>query len=90
MIAEKSVNCSLLSLPTTPGVELPTCGPMESLALMYILREQGDMVTQEEHLQYMYYKNLLLLIMNFIKMIIKNQQANTVYGGKPRIYLFFL
>ncbi len=46
MIAEKSVNCSLLSLPSTPGVELPTCGPMESLALMYILREQGDMVTQ--------------------------------------------
>ena len=29
MIAEKSVNCSLMSLPPTPGADLPTCGPLE-------------------------------------------------------------
>jgi hypothetical protein len=44
MIAEKSVNCSLLSLPPSPGTDLPFCGPLEGLALMYILREQ---VSQE-------------------------------------------
>ena len=46
MIAERSVNCSLLSLPASPASQhLPTCGPLEGLALMYILREQGDLVT---------------------------------------------
>ena len=40
-IAEKSVNCSLISLPVTNN-ELPFCGPLEGLALMYILREQGE------------------------------------------------
>ena len=43
-IAEKSVNCSLISLPYTKA-ELPICGPLEGLALMYILREQGAFVT---------------------------------------------
>ena len=38
MIAEKSVNCSLMSLPPSPGSDLPTCGPLEGLALMYILK----------------------------------------------------
>ncbi|XP_023346442.1 uncharacterized protein LOC111715362 [Eurytemora carolleeae] len=58
MIAEKSVNCSLLSLPSSPGVDLPVCGPMESLALMYILREQGDMVTQNPNIRERFQKNL--------------------------------
>ena len=44
LIAEKSVNCSLMSLPkVNPG--MPTCGPLEGLALMYVLREQGYLVT---------------------------------------------
>ena len=44
MIAEKSLNCSLISLPQI-NTNLPTCGPLEGLALMYILREQGALVT---------------------------------------------
>ena len=42
-IAGKSVNCSLISLPVINS-ELPFCGPLEGLALMYILREQGAFV----------------------------------------------
>ena len=44
LISEKSVNCSLISLPKVNRT-LPTCGPLEGLALMYILREQGSLVT---------------------------------------------
>ena len=44
LISEKSVNCSLISLPRVNRT-LPTCGPLEGLALMYILREQGNLVT---------------------------------------------
>jgi hypothetical protein len=44
LIAEKSVNCSLVSLPKEDK-SLPFCGPLEGLALMYILREQGALVT---------------------------------------------
>jgi len=44
MIAEKSLNCSLISLPQI-NTNLPVCGPLEGLALMYILREQGALVT---------------------------------------------
>ena len=44
LISEKSVNCSLISLPKV-NKTLPTCGPLEGLALMYILREQGSLVT---------------------------------------------
>lgn len=44
MIAERSVNCSLISLPKNDK-SLPYCGPLEGLALMYILREQGSLVT---------------------------------------------
>ena len=44
MIAERSVNCSLISLPKIEK-SLPYCGPLEGLALMYILREQGSLVT---------------------------------------------
>ena len=44
LISEKSVNCSLISLPKV-NQTLPTCGPLEGLALMYILREQGALVT---------------------------------------------
>ena len=41
MIAEKSVNCSLISLPRIVlDRKLPLCGPLEGLALMYVLREQ--------------------------------------------------
>lgn len=47
MIAEKSVNCSLISLPKSIDKKelLPNCGPLEGLALMYVLREQGALVT---------------------------------------------
>ena len=48
MIAEKSVNCSLISLEPSREAEnlkLPYCGPLEGLALMYVLREQGALVT---------------------------------------------
>ena len=45
MIAEKSVNCSLMSLPPTPGADLPTCGPLEGLALMYILKVNVEVST---------------------------------------------
>ena len=44
MIAEKSVNCSLMSLPPSPGSDLPTCGPLEGLALMYILKVSDNIV----------------------------------------------
>ena len=44
LIAEKSVNCSLMSLPRVSRTG-PTCGPLEGLALMYVLREQGYLVT---------------------------------------------
>ena len=44
LIAEKSLNCSLISLPQE-NKKLPICGPLEGLALMYILREQGALVT---------------------------------------------
>ena len=44
LIAEKSVNCSLMSLPKV-NRGMPTCGPLEGLALMYVLREQGYLVT---------------------------------------------
>ena len=44
LIAEKSVNCSLMSLPRVSRTG-PTCGPLEALALMYVLREQGYLVT---------------------------------------------
>ena len=44
LIAEKSVNCSLISLPRVDKKK-PVCGPLEGLALMYILREQGYLVT---------------------------------------------
>jgi len=43
-IAEKSVNCSLLALPPQ-SIENVACGPLESLALAYILREQGSLVS---------------------------------------------
>ena len=58
MIAEKSVNCSLMSLPPTPGTDLPTCGPLEGLALMYILKEQGDLVVQNPDIRNKFEKNL--------------------------------
>ena len=58
MIAEKSVNCSLMSLPSTPGTDFPTCGPLEGLALMYILREQGDLVSQNPAIRSRFEKNL--------------------------------
>ena len=46
MIAEKSVNCSLISLPRKDfAKKLPNCGPLEGLALMYVLREQGALLT---------------------------------------------
>jgi hypothetical protein len=44
MISEKSLNCSMISLPAITQ-NLPACGPMEGLALMYILKEQGALVT---------------------------------------------
>ena len=44
MIAEKSVNCSLMSLPPSPGSDLPTCGPLEGLALMYILKVSENII----------------------------------------------
>ncbi len=47
MVAEKSVNCSLVSLPRSRRSRLPLCGPLESLALMYILREQGALVAYD-------------------------------------------
>ena len=59
MIAEKSVNCSLMSLPPTPGADLPTCGPLEGLALMYILKEQGDLVVQNPAIRTKFEKNLM-------------------------------
>ena len=58
MIAEKSVNCSLMSLPPTPGTDLPTCGPLEGLALMYILKEQGDLVVQNPDIRNKFERNL--------------------------------
>ena len=58
MIAEKSVNCSLLSLPASPGTDLPFCGPLEGLALMYILREQGDLVHQNPKIRSRFEANL--------------------------------
>ena len=58
MIAEKSVNCSLLSLPASPGADLPFCGPLEGLALMYILREQGDLVHQNPKIRSRFEANL--------------------------------
>ena len=46
MIAEKSVNCSMISLPRiVTDRKLPFCGPLEGLALMYVLREQVSKVT---------------------------------------------
>lgn len=53
MIAERSVNCSLLSLPPSDsdsGRKLPVCGPLEGLALMYVLREQGTLVAYQPEL----------------------------------------
>ena len=59
MISEKSLNCSMISLPpVTPN--LPACGPMEGLALMYILREQGALVTTNSTVS-----NRLILIAYF-------------------------
>ena len=58
MIAEKSVNCSMMSLPPTPGTDLPTCGPLEGLALMYILKEQGDLVVQNPDIRNKFERNL--------------------------------
>ena len=51
MIAEKSVNCSLMSLPPSPGSDLPTCGPLEGLALMYILKVNVKNVMANRHTQ---------------------------------------
>ena len=59
MIAEKSVNCSLMSLPPSPGSDLPTCGPLEGLALMYILKEQGDLVVQNPAIRNKFERNLM-------------------------------
>ena len=75
MIAEKSVNCSLMSLPPSPGSDLPTCGPLEGLALMYILKvgcraaqdgkiksapqEQGDLVVQNPSIRNKFERNLM-------------------------------
>ena len=50
MIAERSVNCSLISLPKLDK-SLPFCGPLEGLALMYILREQGALVALQPELR---------------------------------------
>ena len=51
MIAEKSVNCPLMSLPPSPGSDLPTCGPLEGLALMYILKVNVKNVMANRHTQ---------------------------------------
>ena len=51
MVAERSVNCSLVSLPRAKGkLSLPLCGPLEGLALMYILKEQGSLVAYDEEM----------------------------------------
>ncbi|TRY61050.1 hypothetical protein TCAL_17192 [Tigriopus californicus] len=44
MVAEKSVNCTMISLPRVGPTNLPICGPLEGLALMYVLREQSNLV----------------------------------------------
>lgn len=51
MVAERSVNCSLASLPRTKAnLALPLCGPLEGLALMYILKEQGALVAYDQEM----------------------------------------
>ena len=51
MVAERSVNCSLVSLPRAKEkLSLPLCGPLEGLALMYILKEQGSLVAYDEEM----------------------------------------
>ena len=51
MVAERSVNCSLVSLPRTKEKQtLPLCGPLEGLALMYILKEQGALVAYDQQM----------------------------------------
>lgn len=51
MVAERSVNCSLVSLPRTKANRgLPLCGPLEGLALMYILKEQGALVAYDQEM----------------------------------------
>ena len=51
MVAERSVNCSLASLPRTEEkLALPLCGPLEGLALMYILKEQGALVAYDQEM----------------------------------------
>ncbi len=50
-IAEKSVNCSLLTLPRSRSSRLPICGPLEGLALTYILREQSTLLSGDARLR---------------------------------------
>ena len=51
MVAERSLNCSLVSLPRTEvNLQMPLCGPLEGLALMYILKEQGALVAYNQEM----------------------------------------